>query len=144
MANENLWSALKVPKSSVTPKSILEDSAKGLAEQTMEILVGEVKARKPSSVFSDTVRRVAPMTNSNDLLICSFWITAPKMNNYNVEIIKITYSILEFYPLLLEDIINNETYEVKNEEEYREYLRTTIQSEAVLRVTQNLINQSVS
>lgn len=144
MANENLWSALKVPESSITPKSILEDSAKGLAKQTKEILKGEVKTKKPSVIYADTLQKVAPMTNTNDLLIGSFWIIAPKMNNYNVEIIRITYSILEFYPLILEDIINDHIYEIKSEEEYREYLKTIIQSESVLRITQNLINQSLS
>lgn len=144
MANENLWSALKVPESSVTPKSILEESAKGLAKQTQDILKGEVKTKKPNVIFTDTLQRVAPMTNTNDLVIGSFWIIAPKMNNYNVEIIRITYSILEFYPLILEDIINDSTYDVKSEEEYRDYLKKIIQSEAVLRITQNLIIQSLS
>lgn len=144
MANENLWSALKVPESSVTPKSILEESAKGLAKQTQDILKGEVKTKKPNVIFTDTLQRVAPMTNTNDLVVGSFWIIAPKMNNYNVEIIRITYSILEFYPLILEDIINDSTYDVKSEEEYRDYLKKIIQSEAVLRITQNLIIQSLS
>lgn len=144
MANENLWSALKVPESSVTPKSILEESAKGLAKQTQDILKGEVKTKKPNVIFTETLQRVAPMTNTNDLVVGSFWIIAPKMNNYNVEIIRITYSILEFYPLILEDIINDSTYDVKSEEEYRDYLKKIIQSEAVLRITQNLIIQSLS
>lgn len=144
MANENLWSALKVPESSVTPKSILEESAKGLAKQTQDILKGEVKTKKPNVIFTETLQRVAPMTNTNDLVVGSFWIIAPKMNNYNVEIIRITYSILEFYPLILEDIINDSTYDVKSEEEYRDYLKRIIQSEAVLRITQNLIIQSLS
>lgn len=144
MANENLWSALKVPESSVTPKSILEESAKGLAKQTQDILKGEVKTKKPNVIFTETLQRVAPLTNTNDLVVGSFWIIAPKMNNYNVEIIRITYSILEFYPLILEDIINDSTYDVKSEEEYRDYLKKIIQSEAVLRITQNLIIQSLS
>ena len=144
MANENLWSALKVPESSITPKSILEDSAKGLAEQTKEILRGEVKTKKTNVVSADILQKVAPMTNFHDLLIGSFWIIAPKMNNYNVEIMRITYSILEFYPLILEDIINDQVYDVKSEEEFREHLKTIIQSEAVLRITQNLIIQSLS
>lgn len=143
MEELNFWGALKVPETVNTPKSILEESANGLEKQTEGLLMGEVRSSKPGAPSSDLLKKVAPKTNGNNLLVCTFRIIAPNMNNYSLDAIKITYSILELYPLYLEDLLNGKEYEVSSEKDYIELLKDIIQSPTVLQVTQSLLTQSI-
>lgn len=143
MEGINFWSALKVPKAINTPKSILEESASELELQTQGLLKGYVHSKKPSIISSELLKKVAPKTNGNNLLSCVFKIIAPNMNDYCLDAIKITYSILELYPLFLEDILNGKEYEVSSEKDYIELLKDIMQSPTVVQVAQNLLVQSI-
>ena len=55
---------------------------------------------------------------------------------------KITFSVFEYYPLILNDFINNQNHDIKNEEDFRNILTSIIPSENMTKVINNLFSQA--
>lgn len=142
MTNENLWGKFTIIGKK-SPKSILEEQAHFLASSTQNILKGEINEKVFLELDNETVRKFAPITQyAQNIIRCTFIVVAPKMNQYKMSLFDVIYSIVDFYPLIINDKINDKEYECNTQEEYIEKLASVIQSENVRRLIENLIVQN--
>lgn len=136
---KNLWK-VSAPTTSA-PNTILEAQAQNLTEATNGLVVGEIITIAPSNVLSYTVSKVSPITNNPNILVCTFNAIVPNLS-YKLQIMKIVFSVLEFYPLILNDYINGEEYEVNNEDDFKSKLEEIIPSPNMTKVINNLMVQA--
>lgn len=142
MSDKNLWGAFNVAEKQ-SPKSILQEQAAFLVETTNQLLKGEVYEKASFEISSDLVQKFAPLTRrAKNIIKCTFYVIAPKMDYYKIALFDVMYSIVELYPLVIKDIINEKEFECNNQDEFTENLARVIQSEAIRRVIENLILQS--
>lgn len=136
---ENLWKIS--PNTSKAPNIILEAHAKFLTESTNGLVIGYIKTEQPGFVSSSVLSKVSPITNNPNVLESIFQVEVPSLN-YKLEIMKITFSVFEYYPLILNDFINNQNHDIKNEEDFRNILTSIIPSENMTKVINNLFSQA--
>lgn len=136
---ENLW---KISQNAITPPNkILEIQAKNLTVASNKIIIGNIKNQKPSYISNRMLEIVSPIMKKPELLESIFYATAPKIN-YSLALMKITFSIIEFYPLVLNDYINEHEILINNESQLYECLREIIPGEKMTKLINNLIVQS--
>lgn len=136
---KNLWK-VSVPKAEA-PNIIMENQAQDLTEATNGLVVGEIITKGYTSVSTYMVSKVSPITHNPNILECTFHATVPSLN-YRLQIMRIVFSVFEFYPLILDDYINNEEYEVNNEDDLKEKLEKIIPSPNMTKVISNLMVQA--
>lgn len=139
MEMKNLWK-VSVPTSEA-PNIIMENQAHDLTEATNGLVVGEIITKGYSSVSNYIVSKVSPITNNPNILECTFNAKVPSLN-YSLQIMRIVFSVFEFYPLILDDYINNEEYEVNNEDDLKKKLEKIIPSPNMTKVISNLMVQA--
>lgn len=127
MANQNnksLWPDFK-DNSIETPKNILEEQGKFLADHTKNILEAEISS--------------TPIEGEDNKIVHHFDIVAPTLNNYKYRLLSINHSI-DFYPL---DITYKDSYQrVVNKEQFIKKLSTIFNDESTIRIITSLIAQS--
>ncbi|MGH6668638.1 hypothetical protein R3O55_012745 [Bacteroides hominis] len=142
MEDKNLWGTFNITDTR-SPKSILQEQAGFLSEATKNILKGEVSESTISQLTSAFIAKYAPITKTPQIIKCTFYVVAPKMANYKMALFEVTYSILEFYPITINDLINGRDLEAQNKDEFIHHLTEVIQNESIRKIIQNLIIQSV-
>lgn len=136
---KNLWK-VSAP-TTLAPNTIIEAQAQNLTEATNGLVVGEIITKTPSTVSSYTVSKVSPITNNPNILVCTFNAIVPNLS-YRLQIMKIIFSVLEFYPLILNDYINGKEYEVNSEDDLKSKLEEIIPSPNMTKVINNLMIQA--
>lgn len=139
MEMKNLWK-VSAPKAEA-PNIIMENQAQDLTEATNGLVVGEIITKGYPSVSTYMVSKVSPITHNPNILECTFHATVPSLN-YRLQIMRIVFSVFEFYPLILDDYINNEEYEVNNEDDLKSKLEEIIPSPNMTKVISNLMVQA--
>lgn len=139
MELKNLW-RVSAPTTGA-PNKIMETQAQNLTEATEGLVIGEVNTQKPSFVSSLLLKKISPITNDPNILECTFHATVPNLN-YKLQIMKITFSVFEFYPLILNDFINDQEYEVNGEDDFKNKLEEIIPSPNMTKVINNLMVQA--
>lgn len=139
MEMKNLWK-VSAP-TTLAPNTIIEAQAQNLTEATNGLVVGEIITKTPSTVSSYTVSKVSPITNNPNILVCTFNAIVPNLS-YRLQIMKIIFSVLEFYPLILNDYINGKEYEVNSEDDLKSKLEEIIPSPNMTKVINNLMIQA--
>lgn len=136
---DKLW---KISTEGITPPNIiLEEQANDLYEATGGLLKGLIKTQTPSYISSNVIEKISPISKRKEVLECTFIISVPNIN-YVLQIMKVTFSLLEFYPLILEDFINDQIYEAKDKESFINLLRNIIPSDNMTKLINNLIVQA--
>lgn len=139
MEMKNLWK-VSAP-TTAAPNTIIEAQAQNLTEATNGLVVGEITTTAPYEVSSYTLSKVSPKTNNPNVLVCTFNAIVPNLS-YKLQIMKIVFSMLEFYPLILNDYINGEEYEVNSEDDLKSTLEEIIPSPNMTKVINNLMVQA--
>lgn len=141
METINLWGEIKISELR-SPKSIIQEQADFLSGATKNILFGEIVEKTFSETSIASIARYSPITKSADIIKYSFVVTAPGMQNYRIQLFEITYSIIEFYPVFINDSINEHEYKANDYDAFIQILGDIIQSESTQKIIQNLIIQS--
>ncbi len=139
MEMKNLWK-VSAP-TTAAPNKIIEVQAQNLTEVTNGLVVGEVITKTPSTVSGYIVSKVSPITNNPNILECTFNAIVPNLS-YKLQIMKIVFSVLEFYPLMLNDYINDKEYKVNSEDDLKSKLEEIIPSPNMTKVINNLMIQA--
>lgn len=139
MEMKNLWK-VSAP-TAVAPNIIMEAQAQNLTEATNGLVVGEITTKTLSTVSIYIISQVSPITRNPNIWECTLNATVPKLN-YRLQIMKIVFSALEFYPLILNDYINGEEYEVDSEDDLKNKLEEIIPSPNMTKVINNLMVQA--
>ena len=124
MNEENLWGDLPIEEKIETPASILRAQAVALKKATKGILDA----------------RVVQGTWDDDLTF-EFRIVAPALGNYSAAILEIRQPIT-LYPLRVTAPMMDGFQRVENAEEFKETLKTVLQSQKVRQIVSGLLTQS--
>ncbi|MCS3183449.1 hypothetical protein [Bacteroides thetaiotaomicron] len=149
MERRNLWPIFDA-NIEVMPKTLLKEQAEYLEENTHKMVLGEVVSGETVSAFGETFLRIVPdkfkkgPTLNENPLRHTFYIIAPKLNNYRFELLRVTHYRLHTYPLELFDSINEEKYELNNQDDFIKKLEYIFKSETVIDIIKSLIAQSIS
>jgi hypothetical protein len=125
--NEDLWPKLHFARAAATPLSILRDQAEFLTSDTNGTLRGEVE----TSAYG---QRIA----------VDFSIVVPNLSGYKYTLFRISYSPTgpTSYPVAVETAPNPSPDRIHDEDDFRNFLRVTFNSEGVTRLLQNLYAQA--
>ncbi len=147
---KNLWGEVSLTQTRRNPYTILKEQASILGEITNGLLVGEVtQLPRPitEAQFPDMYGQKAVLGKSlisdqeEGRLYASLRIVAPALNHYKYSVIQINYPI-EFYPLMLIDLANDEAvHRCPNEESFEQVLQQVLRSNKVKDVIEALLSQ---
>ena len=117
MTIENMWGELHEIDSVRSSFTILKEQGALVSEMTGGDIRGEVSRMesRPPNIRIDL-----------DLLV-------PKMNNYSIEILRISYQVHKFYPVYVSTEFSNHE-ECDTEEEFMGALRTIPGSDPVMKI----------
>lgn len=124
MNTKNLWGDLAVQDEFTPPVTLLRNQASALNQLTNHILMGRVS-----------------VITQGDYFLYDLDVVAPALDNYVYTILQVKHAVT-FYPLKVEDLIAEKSYECSSEEEFVDALQKTLSSSAVRRVIQSLLSQS--
>jgi hypothetical protein len=135
---EDLWPDIS-PAAIVTPASILKTQATALSQKTNGLLQGEVR------------------TSANQgALYHQFILVVPALENYRYGLLRIRHTLANVYPVYIDErpeplrsVLNIPWVEdtakaLKDEGEFREFLRETFASTETKRILENLLAQATS
>ena len=120
---DNLWPANIADANLVTPVSILKEQATLLAEQTRQLVIGEVT--------TDT---------TGNLFVHHFYVVAPTLS-YRYELFQVSHGI-SFYPLTLRHL-GQPIAMTKNDNfaTFKQNLKTIFASESTLNIVHSILSQ---
>ena len=123
MPNEvrDLWPQEIRASTELAPVTILREQAALLGQKTRQLVVAEVETR-----------------NSGELLVHSFVILAPALDNYRYELFKVYHGV-PFYPLTVDT--GGAPVKVTTEEAFVELLGKILSSQRTKDVIQSLLAQ---
>ena len=111
--------------STKTPLSIMKEQAAALTDATDGQLIGDINSS---------------LVKGSDLTNIFFSIIVPSMSNYTYVLMRYRQPVL-LYPGALYDLTEEGVYEIGDEEDFLEAIKTIIQSEGVNRVIVSLLSQ---
>ncbi len=117
---EDLWPEDFKIKEIETPVSILKRQASFLGEKTDNVVKADITTRY-----------------SGDEFFHSFYLVAPALDNYRYRVFTVTHGI-SLYPLG----VHNTEISIKNEGEFKTFLRAKFASERFQKIIWSLIAQS--
>lgn len=148
METRNLWPEFD-SNLGIMPKALLKEQARFLEMNTNQLVLGEIVSGETvipfgESILTNTPKKLekGPTLNQNPLRH-TFYIVAPKLNNYRFELLKITHYRLHTYPLVLFDSINEEKYELGNQVDLINALSSIFNSDSVIDIIKSLMAQSI-
>lgn len=106
------------------PIAVLKELAQGLEKRTQGLLVGKIE----QTVYQDRS------------FILDFYITAPTLNNYSYQVLKINHDI-DFYPLKVTGSEINSSVQANNQKELEDFLKLIISTPEVKKVINGLLAQ---
>ena len=106
------------------PIAVLKELAQGLEKRTQGLLVGKIE----QTVYQDRS------------FILDFYITAPSLNNYSYQVLKINHDI-DFYPLKVTGSEINSSVQANNQKELEDFLKFIISTPEVKKVINGLLAQ---
>lgn len=121
MATENLWGDLTDLEAFKTPKSILNEQAEILTEETSGLLQGHIES-----------------TTAKDQFLHDFDVIVPSLNHYVHTILRVEHDI-ELYPLMLYGPEGKT--ECPNEVSFKEALRNSLAPKKLRKLLSSLISQ---
>jgi hypothetical protein len=130
METQSLWPdfTAELMKS---PATILREQAGYLAEKTKNVLQAEVRISE----------------NKKDEFIFSFIIIAPALKNYRYSLLQISYGIA-CYPVIIyhttESGITVPHYQLKDEEEFVNYVRKVLNDPHTINIIASLYSESIA
>jgi hypothetical protein len=119
----DLWGEI-APSAVRTPVSILREQASLLGAKTKHIIVGQIDTRTSGKTFHH-----------------AFNLIVPALDNYSYELFEISHGV-GFYPVRVE--LKSSYGELKNEEEFLEWLGQKLSSAETKRLLGNLLAQAKS
>ncbi len=151
MTAENFWGT--IPKSADVrlPLTILREQADLLGELTDNFLEGRIYVSTiTKSKVSDSSENLAeiiyaPPNESNRHTVKNFAanldIVAPTLNQYRLTILVMSYSIIEIYPVTLENVLTQQKITCADEAAFTTSLETILTSSEVRQVISSLLTQ---
>jgi hypothetical protein len=137
-ASKNLWGKLPLEEAIRTPLIILREQATLLTQMTNAVLEGVVTNHRVRDA-SDEFNPFGPRKTFRATLS----IEAPALDGYVFQVLQVNYD-LALYPVEVNDLVNNKTYECADQDNFEEVMRTILSAEAVLRAVGMLLAQSKS
>jgi len=123
--SQNLWPTIKI-SDIITPSRILEEQATFLAENTNNILKGQVLTY--------------PNKYTAGEFIIDFYIIAPALQNFRYELLEVRHSLLPIYPA----VIQFREYDIicESQQYFEKELAQILRDEHTQSVISTLISQS--
>ncbi|MEA5140139.1 hypothetical protein [Arcicella rigui] len=126
---EDLWPEDLVRMDIPSPKEILIEQANYLTERTKNLLVGEVKTSA-----------VMIKNEGENYINHEFIIKAPFMGNYQFVLLKVAHK-LSIYPLTITDELNEESFVIYDEGEFKRTLAQILRSKLVKDAINSLVGR---
>lgn len=133
---ENLWGEIMAKGGSLSAKSILNQQAKYLSDMTRNFLVGEVRIIKATPTNPDFI-----FSSNHSVLKYELLIKAPTLG-YQFVLLSVQHD-LKGYPIILIDELNNQKFELSDENSFKDCLSHILGSDSTKRALQTLLSQSV-
>jgi len=122
-SNNDLWPDLTSEPEEKSPLLILREQAEKLGAKTANLIEAEVTAN-PSTIY-------------DGCLDVRFILKAPALNGYEYVLLSLIQPV-DLYPVYWAE----DHTEVKNEQEFKEYLKTLFKSDRTVKIISSLIAQS--
>ena len=127
MTEESFWGDFSNLAPQETPYILLQRQADFLRSATSGILEGRARRR-----YSSVGRPIE----------ASLHVIAPALQNYSVEILRVSYDASRIYPITMRDFYTERYYTAVNEYDFEEKLKVVLTSDQVKSVIGNLIAES--
>lgn len=127
MEEKNLWGNLENIEKVKTPIGILREQGALLTDATSGILEGTVTLKK-----------------SYETIYANLYIVAPALDNYSYEIVNLSYSPKQLYPVRVGSTFLDKYEECKSEETFCKVLEKILSSTEASKIIQSLISQCES
>lgn len=124
MTSRNLWGDLEKLPPIKTPAAVLREQAKYLEEGTRYVLNGAIRQNSRLNRF-----------------IVYLDIVAPALNDYSYSVLQVDHP-LGAYPLQVDDLVNNRSFDCQDEKEFLSVLGQILSSPAVQKAISSLVSQS--
>lgn len=139
MLKNSLWGDI-MPKDTNSPKRILEEQAEILSQITNNKLKGEIRTSSHTIFENPFITQLSEDSNSK-FITHSFFINAPFIN-YSFELLNVTHSLLQVYPLIIKRPNSYEEILCNDEIDFVSKLGSIMQSTENRKIIQSLIIQS--
>ncbi|MBD3265130.1 hypothetical protein GF373_00540 [bacterium] len=128
MTVENLWGEIPSVEKEKSPIVILKEQASLLGQMTNNILTAQVVSR----------------TKGTDSIDAVLDIIVPALDFYRLSILETNFDIIKTYPLKVRNLTTGKSYEVKNEQDFKDILRNELSSNSVQKVLGSLLMHAKS
>ncbi len=130
---EDLWPEDLFDSNHVFPIDMINKQSEIFNKRAKNILLSEVKTSK--GIRNQGGKR-------SEALSVSLYISAPSLDNYQFALLRFSHDLLEPYPLVVTDLLQNRNYTISSAKDMEPVLKEIFSSEKNKQIIGSLMHQS--